>query len=162
MNCDLSKQYYGIKLRRTKRHLSFVFLNLCIIRNCFPFNVENIFPIPKYIQLLRKCIKNVELLSVVMLSVIFTLSVDGPTVCQHHFQEASRNTFPGIYIPDCKPSGGYEDVQCRGSYCFCVDKRGNELKGTRMSVSEGRPRCDRPGTTSCATSLTRVKIHAFL
>ena len=72
--------------------------------------------------------------------------LDGPTVCQHDFQEASRNAYPGIYIPDCKPTGGYKDVQCRGSYCFCVDKRGNELKGTRMSISEGRPRCDRPGT----------------
>ena len=84
------------------------------------------------------------------------------TVCQYQFQKASRNGFPGVYVPDCKTTGGYKDVQCRGSYCFCVDKRGNELKGTKKSISEGRPDCNRPGTNARKTRINLCFLFSLL
>lgn len=37
------------------------------------------------------------------------------------------------FVPRCKKDGTYEDVQCdsSSSACWCVDKDGEELPGTR-------------------------------
>ena len=67
------------------------------------------------------------------------------TVCQHQYQQQSASSVPGVFIPRCKPDGSYDDVQCRGSVCFCVDRRGHELRGTRVSIGEGSPKCAMPG-----------------
>jgi len=58
------------------------------------------------------------------------------------------NAVPGAFIPQCTPDGGYDQVQCRGSVCYCVDKRGNEIQGTKLPTGDGRPQCDNPGTES--------------
>ena len=44
----------------------------------------------------------------------------------------------GVFAPLCKPDGSYEEVQCYASInqCWCVDKDGNEIAGTRQ---QGRP-----------------------
>ena len=49
---------------------------------------------------------------------------------------------PGRYIPQCKADGSFEEVQCHGStgYCWCVDTRGWEIKGTKV---RGRPSCSK-------------------
>lgn len=40
----------------------------------------------------------------------------------------------GAFIPSCKMTGDYEEIQCHGStgFCWCVDEFGNELPGTRI------------------------------
>ncbi|MBN3300553.1 THYG protein, partial [Amia calva] len=44
-----------------------------------------------------------------------------------------------LFVPQCTKSGQYEEVQCLGSECWCVDSQGREIPGSR---SEGqRPRC---------------------
>lgn len=46
----------------------------------------------------------------------------------------------GAFLPSCKLNGDYEEVQCHGStgFCWCVDKLGNEMLGTR---TRGEPNC---------------------
>lgn len=41
---------------------------------------------------------------------------------------------PGMFVPQCREDGGYQDSQCHGStgFCWCVDEYGNELTGTRV------------------------------
>ncbi|XP_066570664.1 thyroglobulin [Amia ocellicauda] len=44
-----------------------------------------------------------------------------------------------LFVPQCTKSGQYEEVQCLGSECWCVDSQGREIPGSR---SDGqRPRC---------------------
>ncbi|KAL2102011.1 hypothetical protein ACEWY4_003772 [Coilia grayii] len=44
-----------------------------------------------------------------------------------------------LYVPQCDEQGQFEEVQCSGSECWCVDRQGQEVKGSRMVGS--RPRC---------------------
>jgi hypothetical protein len=66
-------------------------------------------------------------------------------VCQYKYQVSSQNAVPGAFVPQCAPNGGYGKVQCRGSSCYCVDKRGNEIQGTTLAIADGTPKCDNPG-----------------
>ncbi len=43
------------------------------------------------------------------------------------------------YVPQCTKDGRYQEVQCQGSECWCVDSRGLEITGSRITGS--RPRC---------------------
>lgn len=59
-----------------------------------------------------------------------------------------------VFMPVCRPDGSYVPEQCDSSIgqCWCVDKNGNELVGTRVS---GSPAC----TSQCkfaVLSLTRL------
>ncbi|XP_056331806.1 thyroglobulin [Danio aesculapii] len=44
-----------------------------------------------------------------------------------------------LYLPQCTADGLYQDIQCQGSECWCVDSRGLEVPGSRTTGS--RPRC---------------------
>ncbi|CAK6951779.1 nidogen-1 [Scomber scombrus] len=48
----------------------------------------------------------------------------------------------GHYIPVCDENGAYEAMQCHGStgYCWCVDRNGQEIPGTRSGPGS-RPMC---------------------
>ncbi|XP_052005476.1 CD74 molecule, major histocompatibility complex, class II invariant chain a [Xyrauchen texanus] len=54
--------------------------------------------------------------------------------------ESVREVRPGFFRPQCDEQGNYLALQCWHStgYCWCVDKDGNEIKGTRV---RGRPQC---------------------
>lgn len=49
-----------------------------------------------------------------------------------------------VFSPDCRPDGSYVPEQCDKSkgQCWCVDKKGNELVGTR---ADGRRTCTSQG-----------------
>ncbi|XP_037080107.1 proteoglycan Cow-like [Pollicipes pollicipes] len=47
---------------------------------------------------------------------------------------------PGAYLPSCDSDGFYRPTQCHGSQCWCADRYGVELKGTRGR--RGTTRCD--------------------
>ena len=55
------------------------------------------------------------------------------TVCQSRKDECLDNAPPGHFVPQCKADGSYEERQCLQSTgeCWCVDRNGNELPGTR-------------------------------
>lgn len=46
----------------------------------------------------------------------------------------------GVFIASCQSNGSYEPIQCHNAtgFCWCVDKLGNELAGTRQW---GKPTC---------------------
>jgi hypothetical protein len=69
----------------------------------------------------------------------------GQTECEYRRDTASANAVPGAPILQCTPNGGYDKVQCRGSSCYCVDNRGNEIQGTTLAIADGKPKCDNPG-----------------
>lgn len=57
-------------------------------------------------------------------------SVNSP--CVRKQLEARRNKRLGVFVPRCRPDGGYKEVQCHGSVCFCTDEDGEEITGTRV------------------------------
>ena len=67
------------------------------------------------------------------------------TPCQ---RERSRRSYlpliAGKYVPRCQVDGTYDEVQCDLiiGQCWCVDRDGREIKGTR---SEGVIRCPTEG-----------------
>lgn len=58
----------------------------------------------------------------------------------------------GQYIPECDQSGAYEPMQCHGStgYCWCVDRNGQEISGSRSEPSS-RPMCEETSGFMAAT-----------
>ncbi|XP_029283500.1 LOW QUALITY PROTEIN: thyroglobulin [Cottoperca gobio] len=44
-----------------------------------------------------------------------------------------------IFVPRCTPSGGFQELQCLGGACWCVDSQGREVVGSR--TAGGRSRC---------------------
>uniref|UniRef100_A0A8C5GLW2 Nidogen 1a n=1 Tax=Gouania willdenowi TaxID=441366 RepID=A0A8C5GLW2_GOUWI len=62
----------------------------------------------------------------------------GKTQCETHRESvlnAPRGPRPpvGQYVPACDEHGAYEPMQCHGStgHCWCVDRNGQEIPGTR-------------------------------
>lgn len=47
--------------------------------------------------------------------------------------DTQRPRPPGLFVPECDEHGHYAPTQCHGStgYCWCVDRDGRELEGTR-------------------------------
>ncbi|CAB1321305.1 unnamed protein product [Coregonus sp. 'balchen'] len=44
-----------------------------------------------------------------------------------------------LYVPSCDDNGQYQEIQCQGSECWCVDPQGQEVTGSRSKGQ--RPRC---------------------
>lgn len=58
-----------------------------------------------------------------------------------------------IFVPSCTASGAFNEVQCGGRECWCVDPQGREDSGSRTS---GRPtrcpsHCERQQATALKT-----------
>ncbi|XP_077024533.1 nidogen-1 [Tamandua tetradactyla] len=73
------------------------------------------------------------------------------TRCQHereHILRAAGVADPqrpqplGLFVPECDEHGHYVPTQCHGStgYCWCVDRSGREIEGTRTRLGM-RPPC---------------------
>ncbi|KAM3613491.1 uncharacterized protein V6R79_000394 [Siganus canaliculatus] len=63
----------------------------------------------------------------------------------------SNDGAAAIFVPRCTPSGAFQEVQCQGAECWCVDPQGLEVSGSR--VAGRRPRCPSPCETQRATAL---------
>ena len=64
------------------------------------------------------------------------------TPCQKEFSEKSRNwLLKGRQLPRCNPDGSYSQKQCHKSYCFCVNKDGVRIYGSRKNISDGDVMC---------------------
>lgn len=65
--------------------------------------------------------------------------------------DAQRPTLQGVFVPQCDEYGHYVPTQCHHStgYCWCVDRDGRELEGTRT----------RPGMTPPCLSTVAPPIH---
>lgn len=64
----------------------------------------------------------------------------------------------GSYIPRCTEEGYFKPTQCHGStgQCWCVDKYGNEIAGSRK---QGNPNCGKSpaNTESSPTQASTLK-----
>lgn len=56
--------------------------------------------------------------------------------------DSQRPLPPGLFVPECDEHGQYMPTQCHGStgYCWCVDRDGREVEGTRTRPGT-RPPC---------------------
>lgn len=54
------------------------------------------------------------------------------TLCLRQQLAGKRSKRLGAFVPKCRPDGEYEEMQCHGSVCFCVDEGGEEIVGTRV------------------------------
>ena len=59
--------------------------------------------------------------------------------CIHLQKQMQSKPLQGFYIPRCTPSGDFEQVQCQHSLsqCWCVDKGGREIAGSRRQTDTG-------------------------
>ncbi|KAK2824085.1 hypothetical protein Q5P01_021260 [Channa striata] len=67
----------------------------------------------------------------------------------------------GQYIPTCDENGAYEAMQCHGStgHCWCVDRNGQEIPGTRSGPGS-RPMCiDHSGVSPPVGPTTRPNVY---
>jgi len=65
-----------------------------------------------------------------------------PSMCQKDRRRAlgwDNKPKDGVFVPECKPDGSYNPVQCLRleGPCWCVDKNGKEILGTRNE--NGKP-----------------------
>lgn len=60
----------------------------------------------------------------------FLPTVTRPTECRNHFKAALLRLLPGRFVPRCGADGSFDETQCLGSICLCVDERGIEIPGT--------------------------------
>lgn len=44
-----------------------------------------------------------------------------------------------FFVPSCTKDGGYQEIQCYAGDCWCVDRRGKEIPGSRVRGTQ--PRC---------------------
>ena len=58
------------------------------------------------------------------------------TLCQRQYQEYWKYPAMGRYVPRCKPDGSFDNIQCHGPYCFCVNQDGNKRSDSFMLLSE--------------------------
>lgn len=63
----------------------------------------------------------------------------GPTKCTRKRTLGFQN--PRAFVPSCNKDGSFKEKQCHGSYCFCVNRDGKEIPGSRVEVGTGEPNC---------------------
>lgn len=68
------------------------------------------------------------------------------TLCQRQYLENSRSPRQDQEISRCRPDGSFEEVQCLGVTCFCVDpENGRAVKDTNINTLFGEPSCGDSG-----------------
>ncbi|XP_071390603.1 nidogen-1 [Centroberyx affinis] len=90
------------------------------------------------------------------------------TQCESHRESVLGESVPrgprppvGAFIPTCDEQGAYEPMQCHGStgYCWCVDRNGQEIHGTRSGPGS-RPMCiDHDGVRPPVGPTPRPDVH---
>merc|ERR1711931_98021 len=84
---------------------------------------------------------------ILVIACILATAEAGKTKCQQ-LQQTPKPGMVGAFVPQCKDNGEFEETQCWQStgYCWCVDKDGNEIAGTKI---RGDPGCSKAGKTKC-------------
>uniref|UniRef100_A0A673G072 Thyroglobulin n=1 Tax=Sinocyclocheilus rhinocerous TaxID=307959 RepID=A0A673G072_9TELE len=87
----------------------------------------------QFLTVLREAIKQLKAEESTQLGQLFRAIFQKSDVCK----SVTSTSTP--YVPQCTEDGRYQEVQCQGSECWCVDSRGLEITGSRITGS--RPRC---------------------
>ena len=72
-----------------------------------------------------------------------TIYVLALTRCEEDQQIASEPTSFDMFKPECNADGNYKAIQCYqhkqyGKWCWCVDKRGQEIIGSKVDDSQNK------------------------
>ncbi|XP_039536126.1 thyroglobulin [Pimephales promelas] len=86
-----------------------------------------------FLTTLREAIKQLKANESTQLGQLFHAIIQKSDVCN------SVTSTLTSYIPQCTENGLFQEVQCQGRECWCVDSRGLEITGSR--TTESRPRC---------------------
>ena len=101
----------------------------------------------------------VQGLKLMTLFLPLSLTVVEKTRCQHEREHilgtaaSPRPQPPGLFVPECDEHGQYVPTQCHSGtgYCWCVDRDGREVQGTRTR-SGMRPPCKSESRAGDGTS----------
>ncbi|XP_029959353.1 thyroglobulin [Salarias fasciatus] len=94
------------------------------------------------IQTVSRVLQDQNFLSALQLTVRGLSSSSSHTLQQvltPLLRSCSEEDGVSVFIPSCTPAGGFQEVQCGGGACWCVDPRGQEVEGSRTAGR--RPRC---------------------
>lgn len=123
------EKWYKVRLQvHSKDCLLFMFDRFCILWN----TQQRIYTVFFLFWCIKKLNKNI-------------FSDLSKTECRLERVKALKRLFKGgkvVFIPQCNAVGGYDDIQCYRGVCWCVNKRGTEIPGTR---TRGKPDCEIPG-----------------
>lgn len=67
--------------------------------------------------------------------------IDTQSLCWIRYQKRIRSTSTGSHVPWCRLDGSFSPLQVQGSQFFCISNRGDEIAGTSVDVSLGKPDC---------------------
>ncbi|KPP77156.1 thyroglobulin-like, partial [Scleropages formosus] len=108
-----------------------------------PINLKNN---QKLIKLLGTTLENEQFFTTLRDIIILSKAEDSTELgilfraaFQSSRQGACKRDPEVLYVPRCTDSGQYQEVQCQGPVCWCVDPQGLEVAETRL-VGQ-RPRC---------------------
>lgn len=81
-----------------------------------------------------------QLSSAYLSNIRFILASVNLTKCQEERIDALNKLSQdppllGVFVPNCKPDGQYEDKQCHELYCWCVGENGERIPGTTVRGS---------------------------
>lgn len=75
-------------------------------------------------------------------------------------EDERENPHPALdYIPTCDNKGRYRPIQCVNiwsKFCFCVNKKGEEVYGTRRKTKEEVPNCRIRKPSKCELELYEI------
>ena len=76
---------------------------------------------------------------------IFLRFLEANSLCWARYQQNIRSGSSASHVPWCKSDGSFSPLQIQGSQFFCINERGDEIAGTSVDVSLGRPDCRAAG-----------------
>ena len=82
------------------------------------------------------------------------------TKCERERSAAQRIHYVSDYVPNCKPDGSYEEVQCSAASedCWCVDRTGNEIPHSRTKAPLKCPRVGKSESRKCLRFYDKVGV----
>ena len=63
------------------------------------------------------------------------------SLCWKRYQQNIKSGIPGSHVPWCRSDGSFSPLQVQSSQFFCVNKMGDEVSGTSVDMSLGKPDC---------------------
>uniref|UniRef100_A0AAZ3SG61 Thyroglobulin n=1 Tax=Oncorhynchus tshawytscha TaxID=74940 RepID=A0AAZ3SG61_ONCTS len=97
------------------------------------------------VQLISAILENGDFLSTLRQTILLSKAEDSTQLGSVLFESAQSGGAgcerepSALYVPSCDDSGQYQEIQCQGSECWCADRQGQEVTGSRFNGQ--RPRC---------------------
>ena len=81
-------------------------------------------------------------ISVIGRFIVYAFTIAEPeSLCWKRYQQNIMSGVTGSHIPWCRPDGSFSPLQIQSSQYFCVNNMGDEVAGTSVDISLGKPDC---------------------